>query len=225
MKFNLFFIGVFLLFFGHTPESFADAGINQNRYGLVFPDRQTLSSLADVVGTVEALQQAQVALQESGVVERVYVDVGDVVEKGQVLLQLRQSLVALELAETEVQARAAQAAFNESERLLVEAEKLIGHQSVSQTQLEARRAEHKQAALILEQTELIVSQKQQLLRRHTLHAPFSGVISRRQVNAGEWLSAGESPVQLTNTHQLRVRAHIPQQHYAQIRHSFPQTVT
>jgi membrane fusion protein (multidrug efflux system) len=54
------------------------------------------------------------------------------------------------------------------------------------------------------------------LRRHDLAAPFAGVISRKLVEAGEWVEPGTAVVELIATEGLRLDFRVPQQYFPRI---------
>ena len=52
--------------------------------------------------------------------------------------------------------------------------------------------------------------------RHQLVAPFSGIIAKRMVNVGEWVSRGQSAFELVNNDKLWLDLYMPQEHFAAI---------
>ena len=61
-----------------------------------------------------------------------------------------------------------------------------------------------------------MGRQQALLARHTLKAPFSGVISGKLTEVGEWITPGTPVFDLVGTGQLHADFAVPQRYYSQI---------
>lgn len=59
-------------------------------------------------------------------------------------------------------------------------------------------------------------QQAEVLRRHTVVAPFAGVVSRRIAEVGEWVETGTPVLELVDTERLRVDVQVPQERYAAV---------
>lgn len=166
-----------------------------------------------LVGTVESDQHAEVASEQSGVVAEIFVEVGDIVVKGASLLRLDSSLAELSAAESRSRVNAAQVALAEAKRRLQEAESLSETQGVAVTTVEERRAQVALADAALAQEMATLAYRQKLVDKHTVRAPFSGVVEHREVALGEWLGQPSAPLRLVGNQVLRVRIQIPQEYY------------
>ena len=99
-------------------------------------DKQVVALTA----TVEAVQDAQLAAQQSGLVAKLLVDAGDRVEQGAVLLQLDDTLAQLNLTQANASVKAARVARREAQRLYEEVLALSKQKVVAQTTIDERRA-------------------------------------------------------------------------------------
>ena len=99
-------------------------------------DKQVVALTA----TVEAVQDAQLAAQQSGLVAKLLVDAGDRVEQGAVLLQLDDTLAQLNLTQANASVKAARVARREAQRLYEEVLALSKQNVVAQTTIDERRA-------------------------------------------------------------------------------------
>jgi RND family efflux transporter MFP subunit len=54
------------------------------------------------------------------------------------------------------------------------------------------------------------------LERHTLRAPFAGVIGFKNTEVGQWLGAGSSAFQLVQMDPLRVQARVPERYFGEV---------
>jgi len=161
--------------------------------------RSTLSS----VGSLRAVNGADLALQASGIVQRIQFSSGDEVAEGQPLLQL---VATDDVAKLEsLQATAENYAI-----VLKRDEEQIKFNAVSQATLDSDKANLKNARALVEQQKAIVEQK-------TLKAPFAGRLGIRAVDIGQFLSAGTTIVTLQSLDPIYVDFYLPQQALAPIR--------
>ncbi|KAF7771266.1 hypothetical protein PCIT_a4337 [Pseudoalteromonas citrea] len=176
----------------------------------------SLTQQADVMrltGTIEATRDASLASMEAGSVSALKVDVGSLVNKGQKLLELDDTLAKLELAQAKASLEAATVAKQEAERLLAEVVALSKQQSVAKTLIGERRANLANAKAESIKQQAAVSLAQEIVNRHALYAPFSGVIASRSVDVGEWITPQSSVFSLVSQSDLRLVLDVPQEYY------------
>ncbi|TMP39295.1 efflux RND transporter periplasmic adaptor subunit [Pseudoalteromonas rubra] len=168
-------------------------------------------------GSVEARHNAQLASQESGLVQTLLVDAGDTVSKGDPLLKLDATLAELNLAQAKAGAQAATVSVNEAQRLLDEVAALSKKQSVAQTLIGERTAALANAKAEQIKQQALVALAQERLNRHTLYAPFTGVIGQRSVDMGEWVTPGDQLFTLVAESDLRIVVNVPQEYFPLLR--------
>ncbi|MCB1748625.1 MAG: efflux RND transporter periplasmic adaptor subunit [Gammaproteobacteria bacterium] len=169
-----------------------------------------------VTGSVVAPRVSRLSTEVAGWVAAMDVEVGDRVAAGAVLLRLDDELAAIALAAARVAMRAAAAELADARRRLAEAERLAAERTIPETELRARRAEVELDAATLEHREADARREQALLARHVLRAPFSGAVSRKLHNAGEWVEPGSAVLELVATDDLRIDFAVPQAWYGRI---------
>lgn len=180
---------------------------------VAMPVERGLSEQLLLSGTLTPRQDANLSSRTAGLVSELLVDIGDQVEKGQALLRLDPALARHELSQRTANAHAAKVARDEAQRQVDEAEKLAGQKLFPQTELELRRATLAQANATLEQAEAAAAQQQEILTRHTLTAPFAGVIAARTTDIGEYVSLGTPVLQLVAPAPLLLDVQVPQEYY------------
>jgi membrane fusion protein (multidrug efflux system) len=138
-----------------------------------------------------------------GVVDRITFESGKTVQKGDILVQLdtRQEQAQLTGAESQLEL----ARLNH-ERM----QGLVQQDAVS-------RAEYDTAAAGLKQNEARLAEIRATIERKTIRAPFAGVLGIRQVNLGQYLTAGAPVVPLQSLDPIYVNFAVPQQDSAQMR--------
>lgn len=174
-----------------------------------------------LTGTLTAERSARLSPRVDGLVARVRVDAGDRVEAGAPLVELDAAVARLALSRAQAGAAEAQARATEAERLLGEARRLIADGHLPQTELGKRESEAALATAARAAAEAAEKEQAEILRRHTLPAPFAGVVSRRLTEAGEWVSRGTPVIELVATDRVRLDLQAPQERFAALRDDAP----
>jgi RND family efflux transporter MFP subunit len=169
-----------------------------------------------LTGTVEAKQRAQLAPLEAGRVKQLEVEIGDIVTKGQTLLSLDSKLAELEVLAAKASLMAIQVNLNEANRQYQEVLLLSKQQLVAQTLISERAALLANSEAQLANSQATLSLRHELLNRHTLQAPFAGVIAQRNVDLGEWITQQTPILTLVAQDDLRLTISIPQQYYSRL---------
>ena len=153
--------------FQPPPEAVTTIVAKQSKW----PD--TLSA----IGTIAAVQGVTVSADLPGIVERIDFESGASVLAGDILVQLDTKQEQAQLGAVECRDR--DLARLNFERL----KDLVEEGAIS-------RAEYDRAAAEQRQTEAKVGEVRATIARKTIRAPFSGILGIRQVNLGQYLSAG-----------------------------------
>ncbi|WP_395338305.1 efflux RND transporter periplasmic adaptor subunit [Ningiella sp. W23] len=180
---------------------------------VIYPEQQTHFRAINLTGSVEAKQHAQLSTLEAGLVSSLVVEVGDRVERGQTLLTLDSELADLALDAAQASLEAAKVNLAEAQRLYNEVLALSEQQVVAQTLIAERAAFLASAQASLAQEQANFKLQQALVDRHTLTAPFAGVIAMRNVDMGEWVTQQTQVFELVNTSDLRLSISVPQEYY------------
>ena len=155
-----------------------------------------LPKLSIVDATIEAVQQATVSSQVSGRIIEINFDVDDYVEKGKVIIRLRDKDQRAALDAAKARYDEALSEFNRVKE--VYAKKLVAKAALdrAQAQLKATRAARDQA--------------QEALERTVIRAPYSGIVVKRLVEVGETARPGEPLMTGLSLEKLRAKVNLPQ---------------
>jgi len=154
------------------------------------------------IGTIAPVQGVTVSADLPGIIDRIAFESGGSFHEGDVLVQLDTRQEQAQLAAVEAERDLARLNF---ERL----EGLVKDGAIS-------RADYDRAAAEQKQTEAKVGEIQATIARKTIRAPFSGVLGIRQVNLGQYLSAGDAVVPLQSLDPIYVNFSVPQQDAGQV---------
>ncbi|MEM7170208.1 MAG: efflux RND transporter periplasmic adaptor subunit [Pseudomonadota bacterium] len=185
--------------------------------------QEQLSQSVPVIGRLVARQAGEVSARISGPVEAFRVDVGDRVEKDQIIAilneashQAQRDLAAGRLAEAEADLATTQAEMRLARQDLQRLEALKSSNAFSQ----ARYDDSKQSVVIAEaevqKGEAAVASARAELRMEDLdlsytkiRAPYDGVVTQRMSEAGAYVQLGDPLVFLIADHSLEIEAEVP----------------
>lgn len=188
-------------------------------------EKRLIVSQINVTGTVTSPRTAVLSTAVSGIVAELTIDEGHRVETGDPLLVLDSELaeLALERALAEVQQR--EIAVADARRRFTEAEQIGEQRGIARTQIETLRSEVTSNEAALAAARAAAREQQAIVARHTLRAPFAGVISERLAELGEWVNPGNGLLELVATDNLRFDFRVGQEHFAALTPDTPVEIT
>lgn len=192
---------------------------------------------AELMGClIQPFQEAEVGTQVVGVIERVLVERGDLIKKGQPLALLssdveRAAVGAAKLraeATAELQAAASNHDFAQKKKVRTQdlfQKNFVSQQVRDQANTEADVAEMrlKQAREQMRQAQQELALTQAQLAQRTIRSPLSGVVVERYLSDGERVE--EKPVvKVATVDPLRVEVIVPATQFNRIKHGMTATV-
>ena len=140
-------------------------------------------------GTLNPVTLISVGTQVSGRVSKLYVDFNDKVEKGQILLELDDSLLTAQIAQTQGNVRNAQASVELAKANEARMRTLFGQEYVSRQELDQAVQALKSARAQLETAQAQMRRDQTNLGYSIIRSPVSGVVIARLVDIGQTVAA------------------------------------
>jgi RND family efflux transporter MFP subunit len=141
--------------------------------------------------TVEAVRQSTVASQISGRIVDIRFDVGDRVQKGEVIVRIDERAATQAQAASEAQLRSAEAALANARASFERQRELFAQKFVSQAALDRAQSDFKSAESQVKA--MLAGAGQAATERSfaTVTAPYGGIVSARHVQLGEMASPGK----------------------------------
>jgi RND family efflux transporter MFP subunit len=168
-------------------------------------------------GIIEATNRTTVSAQTSGQVDEVLFDVDDYVEKGQLIVRLRdteqKSRVAQAEAELEGASARVVAALRDYERTRGVHEKNLA----SKADMDRATAARDAAEAARDAAEAGLAQAREQLEYTQVRAPYSGIVTERLIQVGETAQPGQRLMSGISLEQLRVLVDVPQNLIQQVR--------
>ena len=149
------------------------------------------------VGSLRAVQGADLSTESSGVITKIYFENGQEVKQGAMLLELDHETESANLRSAEAEADLARTVYERTKRLRA-------NNTVPQSDLDAAESQLRKSAALVEQLKSTISKKQ-------LVAPFSGRLGIREVNLGQFVDNGDTIVSLQSLDPIYVDFLLPQQ--------------
>ncbi len=149
-----------------------------------------------------AIQGVTVSADLPGTVDKIAFDSGKSVHAGDVLVELDTRQERAQLAAVEAERDLAGANYGRMQEL-------VNSGVISRMEYDRATSEHKS-------TEARVGEIRATIARKTIRAPFSGILGLRQINLGQYLSAGQAIVSLQSLNPIYVNFGVPQQAVGQV---------
>lgn len=151
----------------------------------------------EAIGSANAINGVDLTVQVNGIVEKINFTANKEVKKGDVLLELENSIERADLVAAQAEAVLADQNLKRAETL-----RARGVGAVSDVDTTAAAASAKQAA---------VAKMQAVLDQKTVTAPFDGVIGISKIDLGQYLTPGTVIGTLQETDKMRIDFTVPEQ--------------
>lgn len=167
-------------------------------------------------GDLVARRLSRLSSEADGLVAEVLVDDGDWVDAGDVIVRLDSRIAQIERDTVTARVDEATAREREAERQYRELLRLKERQHVAATTVDAAKAQMDIEAAAGRQADSALARAMELLRQHSVVAPFAGVIQRKLVESGEWIETNTAIAELVDVAVLRLDVSVPQHYYRDV---------
>jgi membrane fusion protein, multidrug efflux system len=155
-----------------------------------YPQPEPRSNELELPGSVQAYTESPIYARTNGYLLRWYKDIGATVQKGELLADLDIPEVDQELSQAQASRQQLVAALDLARTSADRWRDLRRTDSVSQQELDQRTSDYAQAQANLAAADANVRRLQQLESFKHVDAPFAGVLTRRNVDIGALVNAG-----------------------------------
>jgi RND family efflux transporter MFP subunit len=177
-----------------------------------------------LTGSVSARRTSHLSPRVDGLVTELLVDDGDFVEKDQVLVKLDPVLSEVQLARSSAALQEARARLADARRRRDESAELASDKLVASTVYDSAVAEVEINEASVKRLEAEFRQQEELLDRHSIRAPFDGVVGRKEVEIGQWVQRGAAVMDVFESSVLRIEVPVPQIHFNRVTAGTPAIV-
>jgi RND family efflux transporter MFP subunit len=161
-------------------------------------------------GTVEAVHQSTLTAQTTGQVQQVLVDVDDFVQQGTLIIQLKDTEQRAGYAQAEANLQAANAALQEAQKEFERIQGIYARKLVSKADMDRATAALKKAKAQQAAASAALKQASEQLEYTRIRAPYTGIVTKRHIEAGETAHPGQPLITGISLDALRVTVDVPQ---------------
>ena len=144
----------------------------------------------DYAGQIEAVQNVEVRARVAGYLDKMLVDEGQSVRKGQLLFQLNPAEYQVKIAEARASLESATAQQQSAAVEMSRVKLLVDKNVISPSELKLSRAKMATARATIDQAKAALSNARLLVSLTSIRAPFDGVINRLPFKRGSLIEEG-----------------------------------
>ena len=161
----------------------------EQQYRLQAVEKGDITQTVSANGTINPVTLVNVGTQVSGTVKKLYVDFNSKVEKGQVLLELDDALLAAQQKQSLANVQSAAASLELTAANETRMRSLFAQEYVSRQELDTAVQARKAAEAQLQLTHAAVEKDRANLAYSVIRSPVSGVVVDRAVDIGQTVAA------------------------------------
>lgn len=212
---------------GTAAPADADKSGQAQTVTVVAPGRDTVVRAINATGTLAARREIPVGVVgEGGRVLQVYVDAGDWVSQGDVLVSVDRSVQTQQAAALEAQIGVARADLQLAQNELDRAMQLVERGFISKADVDRKTATRDATRARVNVANAQLAETRARNARLDVRAPVSGYVLERNVETGQTVSAGSGILfRIAKDGQLELQAKLSEDDLAQVAVGIPATVT
>lgn len=195
--------------------------ISQQYVTVVNPSSTPALRKVSLPGTLMGQTESPIYARSTGYVAHWYKDIGDTVKQGELLATIETPEVDRQMSQAEANRQQVQASLGLAATSAKRWETLRSHDAVSQQELDEKQSTLAQSQADLAAANAEVGRLQELEHFKNIVAPFSGVITRRNIDVGALVDAGsEGPgkelFMLAKVDVLKTYVYVPESYSQRI---------
>ena len=175
------------------------------------------SPFLSVSGKIQSKNSADLSTRMMGYVDKVHVNVGDKVRKGQLLVSINNADLQAKRAQVNAGITQATAAFNNAQKDYKRFKNLFAEQSASQKELDDMTANYEMAKARLESANQMKNEVNAQFVYSNITAPFSGTITSKNVETGNMANPGVPLISIETPGNFEVMAMVPETEISEIK--------
>lgn len=160
-------------------------------------------------GTLRAVNQSSIQAQITATVTEVNAQVGQTVSQGQILVRLNNPDNAARLAQAKANLSSTQAQATLAKNMMQRKKRLLDQGFISKVEYEQATVDYQaqQENVKAQQENVNIAQKANL--DGIILSPISGVITQRQIEKGQTVTAGQTLFEIVDPKNLEIQAKLP----------------
>jgi len=174
----------------------------KEKYIVINPIQADSTYIQEYVADIQSIQNVELRARAKGFIERIYVDEGKPVSKGQLLFTLNASEHRQEILKAKAQLLAAKAELQQVEVELKNAKLLTDNNVVSKSELTLVQSKKDAAQAKIQEANATIQLAELNLGFTEIRAPFSGIIGRIPNKIGALIEEGTLLTTISNNTEM-----------------------
>ncbi|GAB3313622.1 efflux RND transporter periplasmic adaptor subunit [Larkinella ripae] len=175
--------------------------------------RQSTTLQREYAGNVEAVRNVEIRARVGGYLDKIHVDEGQQVSKGQLLFQINQAEYQAELAKAKASLKSAMAEAKTAEVEMGRVKLLVDKKIISASELELSKSKVEAAKAAIEEAESAQQNASLRLSQASVRAPFDGVINRIPSKMGSLIEEGSLLTTVSDIREVYAYFHVSEKEY------------
>ncbi|MDN3593729.1 efflux RND transporter periplasmic adaptor subunit [Zunongwangia endophytica] len=199
MSRSLMIISLCAMFLSIGCESHKEKKEEKSKFLVTSPIRKDTLIVNQYVAQIQSIRNIEMRAQERGYLEKIYVDEGQLVKKGQLMFKIMPKLYNAELQKAKAEAHFAQIEYQNTKQLADSNVVAPNELAMAKAKYEKAQAEQSLAQVHLDFTEI--------------RAPFDGIVDRLHLKLGSLVDEGELLTSLSDNSDMWVYYNVPEAEY------------
>ena len=170
-----------------------------------------------VSGKIVAAKSADISTRMMGYVDKIHVNVGDKVSKGQLLVSINSSDLQAKKAQVDAGIDQATSAFKNAEKNYNRFKSLYASNSVTQKEMDDMTANYQMTKAGLESAKQLKNEVLAQLNYSNITAPFTGIITSKNIETGDMANPGVPLMNVETAKNFEVNAMVPETEISNIK--------
>ncbi|WP_234733674.1 efflux RND transporter periplasmic adaptor subunit [Tellurirhabdus bombi] len=167
----------------------------------------------EYVGDLEAIRNVEIRARVAGFLDKVFVDEGQSVKKGQLLFRINEGEYQAELAKAKANLKSAVAEAKTAELELGRVRLLVDKKIISASEMELAKAKLDAAKAAIEEAQSVQTNASLRLSHANIRAPFDGVINRIPFKMGSLIEEGALLTTVSDTKEVYAYFDVSEKEY------------
>ena len=210
-----------LALFGCGNSVDTDTGVTEavagTRVFVTSPQQQSIDYILTALGTVESIHNPTISAETSGQIVSIEVSEGQSIAAQQLLATIDNTLHSIEADKAAGELQRQQVLLDNQQREVNHLRRLAQSQSVSKDKLDDEQSQLQMLSAMLEVAKKQSQQALYLESKTRVQAPREGLIAKRYVSIGEYVTPGQPLFDLVSVKKLQARLAFSEHHAASIR--------
>ncbi len=166
--------------------------------------RLRVAPYLESTGTLRADREVTVSSEVEGIIQSIFVDEGDVVSRGQLLAEIRDTDYRLDLTRAEAALKQAEASLANARSEYARKGALYAEELITKQQYDDVTTRLALAEAELARAQATAAIARERLARTRIHSPLNGAVKEKKVNAGDYVRNSVPMMQLIKTDPLKL---------------------